>query len=263
MSSEIQNLIHSTLADGARSTKFSVEISTLDSNKLTAFAKSTSLPTISRSVIEIKKYGRTIPIPGQVKYGQTWSCTFYLSPNHELRSQLMNELNNGKHGDIILYQHAFDSIVESESIGNALKSAPTGTSQQKFSAKYTLYNAFVTELGEVQYDAEGVGNILEFPVTFSYSHFKMESFNNIGNQGTVIDKYIQGMKDKLTSGLSGVRGSLSGGKLNPESKLANLNAEQTPQAYFTEINDGISGWWDDLWKEDTPKTNAVNDFRIA
>lgn len=250
MSSEIQNLIHSTLADGARSTKFSVEILALNSNKLTAFAKSTSLPTISRSVIELKKFGRTIPIPGQVKYGQTWSCTFYLSPNHELRAELMKQLQTTQTPSTInLHQHAFDSIIESESVGKQIDgSTSTGTTAQKISAKYTLYNAFVTELGEVQYDAEGVGNILEFPVTFSYTHFTLEQYDNIGNQGTVIDKYIQGMKDKLSTTLSGARGSLSGGKLDSKSKLAEMN-KKSASTVFSETNDAVSGWWDDLFKD--------------
>ena len=89
MANVIQTMINNALGDGARSTKFECYIG-LDtfgagSKTLSAMVKASGFPSKSHDVIDFKFKGRSIPLRGQVKYDQTWSCSFYMDESHTLK----------------------------------------------------------------------------------------------------------------------------------------------------------------------------------
>ena len=116
MANVIQTMIHDTLGDGARSTKFDCLIG-LDSYKkgskmISTFVKTASFPGKSHEVIDLKFKGRNIPVRGQTKYENTWSCTFYLDEMHSLKKAFEDEIE-------MLDIHSFGNIsLTFEGLGN-------------------------------------------------------------------------------------------------------------------------------------------------
>ncbi len=84
MSSAIQNIIEHALGDGARPSKFDLQVlmptATLypDAESLSILAKTTSFPGKQHEIITLKHKGRSIPMRGQVRYTHSWDCTFYI-----------------------------------------------------------------------------------------------------------------------------------------------------------------------------------------
>lgn len=222
MANVIQTMINSALGDGARSTKFDCVIG-LDtfapgSKMISAVVKTSSFPGKSHEVIDLKFKGRNIPVRGQTKYENTWTCTFYLDETHSLKKAFEAELES-------LDIHAFDNqanVIKTAARKNAKEYARTLTivqldfdgSQQ--TAVYNLYNAFPKSVSQVEVDYSEVGKVQEFTVEFSYSHF--DSLNMKGNDGSFIDSMkerflgavdnlIQQGKDAAIGVLSDVIGS--------------------------------------------------------
>lgn len=220
MSSAIQNIMQKTLGDGARSSKFDVLFeftnpkSALPPQDAMALVKSTSFPGVTHSTMDFKYKGRSVPLRGQVKYTQTWECTFYLQQDHSLKHAFDNwivaldEMHgyaaNGAGGaylnetrrahaqrgyttTIKLYQRDFDDT--------------TNTSE------YTLFNVYPTEVTPIQYSYDSTGQIQEFTVTFAYSYFTMSILK--GGAGNFVDTLIGKFKDAGRSLVDGAIGNLS------------------------------------------------------
>lgn len=198
MSSAIQNILHQTLGDVARSSKFEVFIRLTDlesdiaESDIMYAAKATSFPGKSHTPIDLKFKGRSIPVKGQTKYTQTWECTFYLSEDHSLKNafelwiealdqhnnyvdnlnglkELQTKHKNGYVSSFDIYQENFDNDYKT--------------------AKYTLFNVYPIEVSPIQMAYESVATVQEFTVTFSYSHFKMDVIK--GSKGNFIDEQIE------------------------------------------------------------------------
>jgi len=217
MSSAVQNIMQRTLGDLARATKFEVLFQFTNPNTapapddLIVLAKASSFPGVSHSTIDLKYKGRSIPIKGQVKYNQTWECTFYLTEDHKLKrafenwivaldqkhtymdptspvdlseTQRIHSVNNDYTSTIHIFQKNFEDTTET--------------------AKYSFYNVFPTEVSQVQTNYESVGQAQEFTVTFSYSYYTSEVLK--GTAGNFIDNIIGKFQD---SGQSLVNGALN------------------------------------------------------
>ena len=191
MSTVLQNLIEHSLGDGARSAKYECLIALPDSSffpdtdALTTLAKASSFPGKTHEIVDIKFKGRTIPVKGQVKYTQSWECTFYLTEDHHLKTAFETWLE-------ALDQHHNYADLNSEDpsgvnlMKNTLKNFnsytyPLVIQQLNFDLDYApiqyfLHNAFPTAISQVETSAESVGTILEFTVTFSYSHYTTSTF---------------------------------------------------------------------------------------
>jgi len=200
MSSVVQNILHNTLGDGARSAKFNVMFSFTnpkanpDSGALLAHGKTSSFPGKANTTIDFKYKGRTIPIKGQVKYTQSWECTFYLSEDHTLKHELENWIES------LDQRHNYLNPSETKSVRETqLRHNVHGYTQNAYiyqrdfedtrdTAKYTLFNVFPTEISPVQVNYESRGELLEFTCTFSYSHYSMETIQ--GTQGNFIDQAV-------------------------------------------------------------------------
>jgi len=220
MSSAIQNIMQKTLGDGARATKFEVLFeftnpkTALPPQEAVALVKTTSFPGVSHTTMDFKYKGRSVPLRGQVRYTQTWECTFYLTQDHALKHAFDNWImaldevhgydlpsqagayldeTRIKHGQsgytttIKLYQRDFDDTTNT--------------------AEYTLYHVYPTEVSPIQYSYDSTGQIQEFTVTFAYSHFSMGILK--GTAGNFVDTLIGKFKDASKAMVNGMIGGLS------------------------------------------------------
>ena len=204
MANVIQTMINSALGDGARSTKFDCVIG-LDtfasgSKTLSALVKTSSFPGKSHEVIDLKFKGRNIPVRGQTKYENTWTCTFYLDEQHSLKKAFEDEIES-------LDYHNYSDVtntVNKAKNRNKKNYARTLTivqldfdgSQQ--TAVYNLYNAFPKSVSQVEVDYSEVGKVQEFTVEFSYSHY--DSLNMKSSNGSFIDS----MKERFLNAVDGL-----------------------------------------------------------
>ena len=211
MASIIQNQFNQILGDGARASKFEIQLvfnnafsEDLDSREEMFLAKTSSFPGKTHEVIGLKYKGRSIPIKGQTKYSQVWDCTFYMSHDHKLKNIFETWIES------IDQQHNyFDSISDMKNLAaaQAINSDRYVTNillkQQNFdgdqtTAVYELFNAFPIGVSTVEMNSESVGAITEFTVSFSYSHYKSENVPG-GN-----DNFIDSLVDKFKDGVSDI-----------------------------------------------------------
>lgn len=201
MATYIQNLVNGALGDGARATKFDADIfftnvNLFDDNQAQrTLIKTMSFPGKNHDIIDFKYKGRSIPIKGQVKYNQTWTCSFYLTEDHKLKNALEVWLESldPKHN----YTSDTKSIAGLEATQKANASGGYTSNillfQRNFdntqiTAEYYLYNVFPIEISPVEASADAVGQVQEFSVTFAYSYYEMGVVK--GDAGNFIDKYV-------------------------------------------------------------------------
>ena len=204
MSDFIQNVLERTVGDGARSTKFEALFTFTDiNNQLTkeeqlAMCKTASFPSKSHTTIDLKYKGRSIPIKGQTKYTQEWECTFYLTEDHKLKKAFENWI------EALDQKHNYLDVTESTVLPGLQKQHLRGYAtdisviQRNFTderntAQYTLHNAFPITISEVATSYESRGEILEFSVTFAYSHFTSKVMT--GKDGNFVDEIAGKAKD--------------------------------------------------------------------
>lgn len=205
MANVIQTMINNALGDGARSTKFECYIG-LDtfsngSKTISALVKSASFPSKSHDVMDFKFKGRNIPLRGQVKYEQSWSCSFYMEETHSLKKAFEDAI------EALDTVHTYDDVntsVARQQGRNSSRYTNTITIVQldfdgtQTTAIYTLYNAFPKNITQVESDYSEVGKIQEYTVEFSYSHFDIQTVK--GANGTFVD----GVKARLLGAIEGV-----------------------------------------------------------
>jgi hypothetical protein len=217
MANQIQNIINNVLGDGARSAKFRCFISLPNKNgdantELDVLCRASSFPGKVTETMEYKHKGKTINIPGQEKYSQTWTLTFYLEENHKNR-KFFDEWMSGMHYDT--YSDKNNTYInnirkngrENQIIGNM------GVSQLNFEmdkevCNYLLYNVYPIEISDVELGADNQGSMLEYTVTFNYTHYDIyegdqtlnsSDFANIIKDTTqgIINDAAQAAKDAL------------------------------------------------------------------
>lgn len=212
MSSVIQNLLQSTIGDGARSSKFECFIHFRDSalfpkeRDILSLVKTAQFPGKTLDTIDLKFKGRSIPIKGQVKYSNTWSCTFYTTEDHELKKgfedwiESIDQQNNIK--DV-------DSKVNNAQMTNWLggytsliRIAQLDFNGGQDTVIYNLYNCFPKSVSGINLDYSNQGPVLEFTVEFSYSHF--DSFTTKSPLGNFIDE----IKNKTLGAISSIAGEV-------------------------------------------------------
>lgn len=197
MANVIQTMINSALGDGARSTKFECVIG-LDTFKpgskmLSAFVKTASFPGKSHEVIDLKFKGRNIPIKGQTKYENTWSCTFYLDEMHSLKKAFEDEIES-----LDIHTYGDPQTAGRSNYVRTLTIIQLDFDGTQQTAVYNLYNVFPKSVSQVDTDYSEVGKVQEFTVEFSYSHF--DSVNMKSTDGSFID----GMKNRFLNAVDGL-----------------------------------------------------------
>lgn len=211
MSSVIQNLLDTVVGEGARSTKFDCIINFGNTglfdkeDDIMMMVKTSQFPGKTHDTINLKYKGRTIPIKGQTKYDNTWSCSFYLTQDHKLKHSFENWIES------LDQQHNIKNVTSgvqqaqssnSNSYTTSIKIAQADFHGYEQTIIYELYNVFPKSVSMVEVDYSSVGSILEFTVEFSYSHF--DSYIEKASVGTYVDE----LKSKANNGLSEVVGAV-------------------------------------------------------
>lgn len=217
MSSEIQNILENIVGDGARSTKFDCMINFNSTDlfpaekDIYALVKTSQFPGKTHDVIDMKYKGRTIPIKGQVKYDNTWSCTFYLTEDHALKIAFENWIES------------LDQQHNIKSVGGGIKRAQAqnyssyaGTlhiAQMNFQGNeqcvlYTLHHCFPKSVSAVDVDYSEVGQIGEFTVEFSYAYF--DASTQKSESGNFIDELVDRAKGGANYVKSSIKDAMNG-----------------------------------------------------
>ena len=205
MANVIQTMINEVLGDGARSTKFECYIG-LDtfapgSKTISALVKAASFPSKSHEVLDFKFKGRNIPLRGQVKYEQIWSCSFYMEETHTLKKAFEDAI------EALDTVHTYDDVTASvarqqsrngSNYTNTITIVQLDFDGSQSTAIYTLYNAFPKAITQVESDYSEVGKIQEYTVEFSYSHFDIQTVK--GGAGSFVD----GVKARLLGAIDGI-----------------------------------------------------------
>jgi len=197
MSDYIQNILQNTIGDGARSTKFEAFFAFTDTNypvtkdDQLAMCKTASFPGKSHTTIDLKFKGRSIPIKGQTKYTQTWECTFYLTEDHRLKKAFENWIEALDQQNNYLDVNSSPVLPDLQKIHAHKYTTELNVYQRNFAddnntAEYILHNAFPTEVSQVSTNYESRGELLEFTVTFAYSHFTSNVLKGI--EGNFVDE---------------------------------------------------------------------------
>lgn len=264
MSTQVTNLIQKVLGDGARTTKFDVAFQFTNpsifpsSSNVAVMVKSTTFPAKAHQTIDLKFKGHSIPIRGQSKYTNTWECTFYLPENHEIKKGFETWID-ALDEQVYFSETPTSAATQTRSIHNAQGYTKDiaiyqldfqGTNQV---ARYTLYNVFPIEVQPVSVQMEPPGNIEELTVTFSYSHYQLETLK--GTSGSFMDELVakvqselygagssilQALGDEISGFLSeiGLTGALEGASDLKQNILDNISLEQSVQT----INQLIHGY---------------------
>ena len=211
--SSVANLIQTAIGDGARTTKYDVAFQFTNpsmfpsAQNVAVMVKTTSFPAKQHQTIDFKYAGRSIPIRGQIKYSNTWECTFYLPQDHSIKKAFESWIDaldetvyfestpsanvsrtrslhnrNGYTKDIAIYQLDF-----------------TGQNQV---ARYILHNVFPIEVQPLTVNSDGPGDIEELSVTFSFSHYELETLKS--SSGAFVDNLV----NKISSELADVGSNL-------------------------------------------------------
>lgn len=211
----IPRLLYQALGDGARSNRYDVLItlkdnaSGLNERNVGMLCKAASFPGRTHDVIDFVYKGRSIPIRGQSAYEQEWSCTFYLTEDHALRDEfatwiesldevhnyvsssyaapMRSSSHNGYTREIKIYQQNY---------------ADTGAT-----AEYTLHNAFPKAVEAVDLNGSEATNILEFRVTFAYSHYTIQTLDP--STSTLVDKAMTALGSGLTAAADAIMDSIN------------------------------------------------------
>lgn len=218
MPTYIQNLLNGALGDGARATKFDCDIIFSnaqlfpDKDTMRTLVKSTNMPGKNHDIIDFKYKGRSIPLKGQVKYNQSWECTFYLTEDHKLKNafEVWLEALDQKHNYINDTSAIAGLDATQAAHGNAIAIDYTSTvhlfqrnfDNSQITAQYYLRNVFPIAISDVTYSADAVGQVQEFTVTFAYSYYEMNVVK--GKDGNFVDQFVDKAEALIQSGVDGI-----------------------------------------------------------
>lgn len=210
MSSVIQNLIHNTLQDGARSAKFDCVVlftspTLFTGDDMAVLIKTSHFPGKSHDVIDFKYKGRSIPLKGQTKYDNTWSCTFYLTEDHKLKKGFEDwiESIDQKHNIKEVSKDISDAQKHSLGYTSTMSIYQLDFNNENQRVAYHLRYAFPKSVSKVEVDYSQVGTILEYTVEFSYAYYDTENMK--GPEGNFIDEL-------KNTALTAVKGFIDTGK---------------------------------------------------
>jgi len=209
MSSVVQDILENVIGDGARSSKFDCIINFNNTGLFTAekdiyaLVKTSQFPGKAHEVIDLKYKGRSIPIKGQVKYDNTWSCTFYLTHDHALKTAFENwiesldQVHNIKEVSSAVVQAQRQNLDNYAGIMNIAQMDFHGSQE---CVLYTLYHCFPKSVSAVDVDYSDVGKISEFTVEFSYAYF--DTYSTKLATGNFVDDLV----NKAKAGFNDISG---------------------------------------------------------
>lgn len=156
-----------TIRDVSRPYLFMIEMPNIDSNnaKMTAFARTTSLPKYSVATIEIPFQSQKLRLAGPATVEGTWQVEFLCDELHALRNRFMSwiqtayDMQRLQAGAPISYKYDLAKVVQLARNGARI-------------ATYQFIGLFPTSVGDIQLSHEETG-WSKFPVEFAYDYYTL------------------------------------------------------------------------------------------
>jgi hypothetical protein len=244
MSDKIQNKIHKVLNDGGRTAKYRLYVTSpigeaaagsdgaTKLNELDVICKSASFPGRSTDVIELKHKGKSIPIPGQEKYDQTFELTFYLDEEHESRI-LFDKWFDRYHMDDFKGINSKTSLTNN-GVEDSLMVNQLNYEMDQEIVSFIFFNVFPISISDISLDASEVANVGEFTVTFAYSHYMVQNIRSGYNADEIAEKIGSAIQGALNKGVKALFGAIGESEF---AKSANAAAGKANKSATDAIND--------------------------
>lgn len=206
--------LYSALGDGARSNRYDVlftlkdNTAQLDGRTIGMLCKSASFPGRTHETIDFVYKGRSIPIRGQSAYEQEWTCTFYLTENHQLRDEFVNwiESLDEVHNYVSASYASKQRQNSHEGYTREIKIYQQNYNDDGATAEYTLHNAFPKSVSSIDLNGADGTSLIEFQVTFAYSHFTTRALD--ARSATLVDLAMNALTDGLNAAADAIMGEV-------------------------------------------------------
>jgi len=160
-----------TIRDVSRPYLFMIEMPNIDTNvaKVTAFARTASLPKYSLQPIEVPFQSQKLRFAGPANVDGTWTVEFLCDELHALRNRFMSWLQTAydvqrlQAGAPVSYKYDLAKVVQLARNGARI-------------ATYQFIGLFPTSVGDIALSHEETG-WSKFPVEFAYDYFTIDSSN--------------------------------------------------------------------------------------
>ena len=155
-----------TVASIARTQYFKVDIddSNMSSDKLTAWARSTTLPSKEHETLNVPFRGLDMKIDSKPTFAP-WTVTFLADEAHTLRNTFAKWMAEAY--NITNLENVSHTVYKSDAV-RAYQLDSKGKEQVGFH----LFGAFPSTVGQIDVNQEG-GAVQTFDVTFTYDYFIM------------------------------------------------------------------------------------------
>lgn len=186
------------IRDVSRPYLFMIEMPFIDSNnaKVTAFARTTSLPKYSVSTIEIPFQSQKLRLAGPANFDGTWQIEFLCDEAHTIRNRFMQWLQREWNpqtltaGAPLNYKYDQAKVYQLSRAGGIV-------------VTYNFVGLFPTSVGEIALNHEETG-YSRFPVEFAYDYFTVDSNNSSSAAADAIafnysDTGVGSLADDLSS----------------------------------------------------------------
>ena len=161
----IDNFV-SALTIGARANMFNVVVDNIDS-KLDFLCKATSLPGKSIGIIEVPYLADTVKIAGDNQF-EDWQITVLADEDFVIRQQIIDWMEEIKKSDDAAGQ---DDLTY---FRTATVAHLNRDNTQNGNAMYKFYNMWPSSIDPVDLVFDSKDTIIEYGVTFSFSHWLPE-----------------------------------------------------------------------------------------
>ena len=187
---KIQDYINQAGGNLARPTKFTAMLSppsfTGDSKIFDILCKTAGVPETTNTTIDLKIKGHDIKIPGRTQQQQEITVSFYLSEDHQLRKVFYDWVSLiDNRNPALLSGKTFKGT---EKYGSLVLIARDFSESNTPVEKYTFERLFPTGVSGFEFNSEGVNDVMEFTVTFSYYRFN-HTKDTIDNSDTDVETY--------------------------------------------------------------------------
>lgn len=158
-----------TVRDVSRPYLFMIEMPFVDGNnaKVTAFARTTSLPKYSVQPIEIPFQSQKLRFAGPATIDGTWQVEFLCDELHAIRNRFMQWLQTAYNPQALLAGAPTSYKYDNAKVYQLARNGEVVVS-------YQFVGLFPTEVGEIALNHEETG-YSRFPVQFAYDYYTVSS----------------------------------------------------------------------------------------
>jgi len=260
MGTSVNTILHNSLGDGGRFTKYRVIAiipdavlklgPTKSTSDIDVLAKSLNIPEVINEPIEIKIKGHGVPIINKSNYNQSFSITFYVDEKHQIRDTFLKWIK-ALDGTLQTTEKdkTFFSIGEMDlgspnPFGNLLPTTSSGAGlktelkvqvmdfeEEIVNGEFLFSDVFPISVEGVNFDSTQVSGIQEMTVNFKYSSYLYTPGKGLlDGIGAIIDAGLDFIENKITDLTGGSTiGDMLGFGDSSEGNIADKFSGSSPQ----------------------------------